>query len=205
MSMVNSTVYNFTVEPFLSAWKKRIACWQAQQGDALVLDLCCGIGKQAEYLQLRGNDTVGIDLDHYALKYAQKRRSGGCWIKADATALPLKSKSFTQMNISLALHEKSQSQADQIMHELCRISAPGGTATILDFSPPIDCRSRWGWRFARIFEALAGPAHYKLSRDFMKRGGLDAFLKSYAFRVLRSKHLKGGSAFLVEISFDSGL
>ncbi|MDZ7725008.1 MAG: methyltransferase domain-containing protein [candidate division KSB1 bacterium] len=174
---------------------------QSPLGEGIILDLCCGVGKQAWYSHLQGHQMLGIDLDQSALKYARQKRNFAQWVRADAAFLPLKTNSLPQISISLALHEKSMPHVEQLFREMRRILMPDGKAILLDFTQPWNRSSKWGWRFARIFELLAGPNHYRLSRAFMRRGGLQGLLQSTDCTVVRSRFLQGGSALLAEIQF----
>jgi SAM-dependent methyltransferase len=63
------------------------------QGNRLILDLACGVGRDTRYLERRGLVVVGVDASVNGLRVARERvlsEGGACaeWVAEDARQLP---------------------------------------------------------------------------------------------------------------------
>jgi hypothetical protein len=67
----------------------------------------------------------------------------------------------------LTLHEMPTEARVAVVTEACRVAT---RALCIDFNAPLP-RNLAGWR-NRLAELLAGPAHFRASRDFLRRGGI---------------------------------
>ena len=92
-----------------------------------VLDLCCGPGRHAAPLVVRGYDVVGLDLDDAALRDARDRAPRASFIRGDMRRLPLAAAS---MDAVLCMwqsfgHFDADSNA-ATLGEMARVLRPGG-------------------------------------------------------------------------------
>jgi len=78
-----------------SVVEREVAFIARQIGQAKsVLDLCCGPGRHAAPLAVRGYDVVGLDLDDVALRDGCRRAPAAAFIRGDMRRLPLASASM---------------------------------------------------------------------------------------------------------------
>jgi ubiquinone/menaquinone biosynthesis C-methylase UbiE len=68
-----------------------------------------------------------------------------------------------------------------MMAEVNRVLAPDGRLIAVDFENPWSFKSTVGALAVRAVERLVGGEHYWNCRDFLKRGGLRAFLRESGF------------------------
>jgi len=92
-----------------------------------VLDLCCGPGRHAAPLAIRGYNVVGLDLDAIALRDARDRAPGSSFIRGDMRRLPLASAS---MDAVLCMwqsfgHFDADTNAE-VLAEMARVLRPNG-------------------------------------------------------------------------------
>jgi len=170
-------LYDFFLEPFLMNCKKRVAHVLHQYKLAPAIDICCGTGTQVKFLQALGIPSFGLDLDKGMIHHASKKSKIQSFLVADACHLPLRDSSFGAAILSFALHEKPEEERKIVINEALRILRPEGIILILDFENPWDKPSRWGAFLRQAIERLAGKNHYRLSQEFLRKGGLSAFLK----------------------------
>lgn len=100
-----------------------IAMAELQPGD-VILDLATGAGFQAEAFSARGCRVMGIDYVFDRLKLAQQRRTRlelG-WVVADGAKLPLGTRSFDVVSVSLALHDMPLDVIRSILEEIRRVA-----------------------------------------------------------------------------------
>jgi ubiquinone/menaquinone biosynthesis C-methylase UbiE len=155
------------------------------------LDVCCGTGDQ-----LRGRVdkfAVGLDLGFGFVRYAAARAPGVPFVCADAARLPFKAGSIGAVSVSFALHDKSLELRTAILAEARRVMAPDGRLVAVDFENPWNAASRAGALFVRAIERLAGGEHYSNGRDFLRRGGLRAFLRENGFVECARHNVEAGS------------
>jgi SAM-dependent methyltransferase len=97
------------------------------------LDAACGTGRHAAALVARGHDTTGVDQSTAMLDKARAKVPGCKFRIGDLTALPLPGDSVDLAVCSLALtHSADISPA---VHELARVTRPGGHVIISDMHP----------------------------------------------------------------------
>jgi ubiquinone/menaquinone biosynthesis C-methylase UbiE len=174
--------------------RKRVARAVESEGLCPWLDVCCGTGSQ---LRGVGAPAFGLDKSLGFVRYAAARAPGVSFVCGDAAALPFKAGAFRAVSISFGLHEKSPETRRAMMAEVRRVLAPGGRLVAVDFEPPWDARSRAGALFTRAVERLAGGDHYRNGRDFLRRGGLRAFLRESGFVELSRRDVATGSIGIV--------
>ncbi len=101
-----------------------------------VLEVGCGIGKDARYLAENGIDYTGLDYSFRALGLAQKHFGfAGLrkrFVNADAVALPFADHTFgLAMSIGVIHHIVGTPKA---CRELVRVTAPGGTVRVMFYN-----------------------------------------------------------------------
>jgi ubiquinone/menaquinone biosynthesis C-methylase UbiE len=177
--------------------RRRVARTIETQGLFPWLDVCCGTGSQ-----LRGHGPIracGLDMSFGFVQYAAARAPGIPFVCGDAARLPFKDRSLRAVTVSFGLHDKSPDLRRSMMIEARRVLAPRGMLIAVDFEPPWGARSRIGALFAHAIERLAGGEHYRNGREFLRRGGLSAFLSECGF-VEVSRHAIATGAIAVVIA-----
>jgi len=202
----------------------RIRVKRAVEAGALYpwLDVCCGTGDQfrrpaagPERPRLRpggkalsghppgsqrGRAVYGLDLSCRLLRYAAARNPGVPFVCGDAARLPFRDRAFRAVSVSFGLHDKAPDVRQAMMADARRVLAPDGRLIAVDFVRPWSAGSRLGALFAQAIESLAGAEHYGNGRDFLRRGGLEAFLRENGFaEVSRHDIATGSIAFVAAI------
>ena len=106
-----------------------------------VVDVGCGTGRHSRALADRGLRVTGVDLSHGLLTAAAGHRKG-CWVQADARALPLRSGSA---DVVLSLCQGgfgiTPGGDQRVLAEMVRILRPGGRLVMTAFS--LAFAARW--------------------------------------------------------------
>ncbi len=177
--------------------RNRVATAVEEGGLYPWLDVCCGTGSQ-----IRGHVPVasapglivcGLDLSLGFVRYAAARAPGVSFVCGDAARLPFKDGSVRAVSVSFALHDKAPNLRQVIIAEARRVLSPDGRLIAVDFESPWDRRSRWGALFTAAVERLARGDHYRNGRDFVRRGGLRAFLSEHGFAEVSRTDIPTGS------------
>lgn len=137
-------VYDAVTAPVASL--RRIAADLADvRAGMKVLDVATGTGAQAFAFAARGAEVTGVDLSEAMLRIARRksRSSNLTFQRADAAALPFPDASFDAACISFALHEMPRSVRTAVVHELSRVTRPGGTVVVVDYALPERPLARW--------------------------------------------------------------
>lgn len=197
-------LYDLAFGAMFKGLRRRVA--RVVEGDGLYpwLDVCCGTGSQ-----LRGHVPVvrvpdlgvcGLDKNLGLVRYAAARASGIPFVCGDAGRLPFKDGAFRMVTVSFGLHDKSPDARSAMMAEARRVLAPGGRFIAVDFENPWSAKSRAGALAVRAVERLAGGEHYRNGRNFLKRGGLRAFLRENGFVETERHEIEVGSISVVVAS-----
>ena len=133
------------------------------------------------------------------VRYAAARAPGVPFVCGDAARLPFKDGSLGAVSVSFGLHDKDRDLRRAMMAEARRVLGPGGKLVAVDFEPPWNARSRVGALFAQAIELLAGGDHYRNGREFLRRGGLGAFLRESGFAEV-SRHVIATGAIAVVVA-----
>ena len=89
------------------------------------LDVGCNSGRYVKELVDRGFNATGIDTAGIPLEYASKRIDAR-FIKASATDMPLKQKSFDLVICMELLHHFEDEVLERVLREISRVMKPGG-------------------------------------------------------------------------------
>ena len=106
------------------------------QPQTQVLDLCCGGGQATQYLVERSDNVTGLDASPVALKRAAQTVPQAKYVKGLAEEMPLEDGQFDLVHTSVALHEMTAEQRQQILSETFRVLKPGGTFAFIDLHRP---------------------------------------------------------------------
>jgi demethylmenaquinone methyltransferase/2-methoxy-6-polyprenyl-1,4-benzoquinol methylase len=101
-----------------------------------ILDLCCGGGQATQFLVQTQAQVTGLDASPVALQRAQIRVPQATYVQGLAEALPLPDNYFDLVHTSVALHEMTAEQLNQIIQEVYRVLKPGGIFTFIDLHAP---------------------------------------------------------------------
>ncbi len=146
-----------------------------------ILDVCCGTGTLTAMLVHAGSQVVGVDSSPTMLSFAKSKQIGAEFHRMEATALPF-DREFDAAVISLALHEMPPDVRNQVWHSMRRAVRPRGRLIALDFTVPqlLTLRARMARSLLeqdeRSFRTIH-PEHYANFVEFMRNGGLRAFIK----------------------------
>ncbi|GIJ47337.1 demethylmenaquinone methyltransferase [Virgisporangium aliadipatigenens] len=100
-----------------------------------VLDLAAGTGVSTEELARSGAYAVGVDFSIGMLSAGRRVRPSVPLVAGDALALPVADASFDAVTISFGL--RNISDLDAALHEMARVTRPGGRMVICEFSHPV--------------------------------------------------------------------
>lgn len=170
-----------------------------------VLDVACGTGYTACRLARGGFAAVGLDLSPSMLRHAAaKREQGNCaFLIANAGWMPF-NKAFDAAAISLALHEISAADREQVWAEMTRVVRPGGLLVVLDFTTP--GRSLYCRLIAAAIEWVEkgalkiDPPHYINSALFRDGGGLRTWLEERGAEIVGESSYLGGNVGLFAVA-----
>ncbi len=119
---------------------------------APVLDLCCGSGETAAPWIEAGFAVTGLDLSPKALALAAERTPQLQCIEGMAEKPPLNTNQFAAIQISLALHEFSLEERQQVLKACMRLLQPGGWLVLIDLHPAGPCLKLPQQLFCALFE-----------------------------------------------------
>ena len=104
-----------------------------------VLDLGCGLGRNAHYLAAQAYDVSGVDLSEAAVTFCRQRfaRFGlsGTFKQGSFDQIPFPDDSYSGIVCVAALDHVPIEQARAAMEEMRRVLRPGGSI-LLTFDPP---------------------------------------------------------------------
>ena len=188
----HANLYDPVVGPFLRSTHKDMVDILQQHGCHEVLDLCCGTGLFVGKAQEAGLNLSGVDLSPAMLRVARTNIPDVKFIECDGTSLPMRNGSYDAVTISFALHEKQREVALGIIQEAVRLVCKGGLVIVADYRQPKKRNSFFtGWAI-RFVEYIAGKDHNTHFKDFMKRGGSEAFLLEAGLNTTRRATQMGG-------------
>jgi len=208
-------LYDLAFSGMFRGLRRYVARTVEKEGLYPWLDVCCGTGTQ-----LRGHISLvrvpvldpdssvgrfpdldkpvfGLDLSFGFVRYAAGRAPGVPFVCGDASCLPFKDNTMRAVSVSFGLHDKSKALRSGILDEARRVLGPGGKLIAVDFENPWNARSTLGMLFARAIERLAGHEHFANGREFLKRGGLRAFLRESGFVEVSRRDVATGSLGIV--------
>ena len=102
-----------------------------------ILDLAAGTGASSVSLARSGADVVAADFSPGMIAEGRRRHSGIpnlTFVEADATALPFDDAEFDAVTMSFGL--RNVNEPKKALHELLRVTKPGGRLVVCEFSQP---------------------------------------------------------------------
>lgn len=166
-----------------------------------VLDVCCGTGNLTAMLVEAGCQAVGVDSSPTMLSHARQKRIAAEFKLLDATQLPFDHE-FDAAVISIALHEMLPQVRENVWESMRRAILPGGRLIALDFAVPERDN-----RLARISGDLIAqdergtlnyhPKHYQNFQEFMRTGGLLAWIQQRNQPLEAEYRFWGGTVLVV--------
>ena len=166
-----------------------------------ILDLAAGTGTSSEPFASAGAIVVPTDLSLGMLQVGKRRRPALSFVAADALRLPYADAAFDAVTLSFGLRNVEDPAA--ALRELRRVTRPGGTLVVCEFSTPT-------WRPLRIVylnylvAALpriarlvsSNPAAYEYLAESIQawpdQPGLAAVIAETGWRDVEWRNLSGG-------------
>ncbi|HWQ28377.1 MAG TPA: class I SAM-dependent methyltransferase [Dehalococcoidia bacterium] len=163
-------------------------------GASRVLDVACGLGKQAARIARSGVETWGLEPSDRMIGLGRYLYdgSGVIYVRGIAEALPFREGQFDRVVCQGALDHFADANA--FMREAARVLRPGGRVVIaLANYDSLSCRL--GRRLARVKQALGRPLppgrpYWEPPEDHNVRGTLD-YVKSLDSGVLELERCFG--------------
>ena len=183
------------------AWRRRTVQAVAPRPGQRVLDLAAGTGTSSEPFDRAGATVVPTDLSLGMLQVGKQRRPGLNFVAGDALALPYADASFDAVTISFGLRNVEDTAA--ALRELRRVTRPGGTLVVCEFSTPSWAPFRAVYQdylmaaLPRIASVLASnPAAYSYLAESIQawpdQAALAAVLEEAGWRSVEWRNLSGG-------------
>ncbi|MFJ4742803.1 class I SAM-dependent methyltransferase [Streptomyces sp. NPDC088775] len=144
-----------------------------------VLDVACGRGAIAEYLQLNRSDLQVFAMDiSWKMLAANRAKQQGTWVRhqvnADAARLPFQNEAFNAVTCSQAL--PFLRHPERALREFKRVTRPGGVVAV-STNGPLDPNLSW---YADLIREYS-PAVSLVSRPLARRKDLRELLESEGY------------------------
>lgn len=101
-----------------------------------ILDLCCGAGQTTKFLVNYSKKVTGLDISKVSLEKAKKNVPQAKFVEGFAQKTPFNDNSFDFVHTSVALHEMTTSELEEIFTEIHRVLKPQGIFTFIDLHKP---------------------------------------------------------------------
>jgi demethylmenaquinone methyltransferase/2-methoxy-6-polyprenyl-1,4-benzoquinol methylase len=139
-------------------WRERAVDLAHVGPGARALDVATGTGDLAIELSRRGADVVGLDFSEGMLELARAKAPGIHFEQGNALALTYPYASFDAVTVGFGA--RNFDDLDQGIHELVRVTRPGGRVVILEITTPQKPPLSWFFRlwFDRLVPALGRVA-----------------------------------------------
>ena len=178
-------VYRVLLDPLIRPLRSKIVRLCREIGAREVLDIASATGVQCRMLVKAGMAVTGVDLSEAMIAAARRNGKRNVrYIQGSAYALPFADGSFDACLLSLALHEHKEEERKIMLDEALRVLRPDGHLVIADYMRPPHTVFHIPWRVIRFIEGVAGPEHRVGFRDFMRRNGIEGFLRRYGLTPL---------------------
>jgi len=153
-------------------WRWRTVRKVAPQGDAPILDVCCGTGDLALAFAKKTPAAVKVVAADFCPQMLEIGRQKGAksaaaerltWVEADTQNLPFPDNQFQVVSVAFGL--RNVTDTDRGLREMTRVCRPGGRVAVLEFSQPQwqPFKAIYGWYFRhvlpRIGQAIARNGH----------------------------------------------
>jgi len=175
-----ASFYDRCLTPLLKELRTDISTYINHRGYRRVIDICCGTGDQLKQLQNSADELVGIDNSVSMLARARRNCADSVALHlADAEQVEFPEGHFDCGIISFSLHEKHESLRDIIFSRSRRLIRQGGSLIVTDYSAVFSGAkgTLLGNLIIPVIERFAGKDHYRNYLSWMRRGGLEKFLR----------------------------
>ena len=183
------------------AWRRRTVEAVGPRPGQRILDLAAGTGTSSEPFADAGAAVMPTDLSLGMLQVGRQRRPNLSFVAADALRLPYADAAFDAVTISFGLRNVEDPAA--ALRELHRVTRPGGTLVICEFSTPTWAPFRIAYlnylmaarpRVARLISSY--PAAYEYLAESIQawpdQAGLAATIAGAGWRDVEWRNLSGG-------------
>ena len=182
-------------------WRKRVTEAVAPRSGQLILDLAAGTGTSSEPIAQAGATVIATDLSFGMLLVGKQRRPSLSFVAADALQLPYADTSFDAVTISFGLRNVEDTAA--ALNEMRRVSKPGGTLVVCEFSTPTwqPFRTLYSRYLVAALPRIASlvsssPAAYEYLAESIQawpdQQGLAAMIEKCGWRYVEWRNLSGG-------------
>mgnify|MGYP000903482403 CR=1 FL=1 len=167
--------YSWCIDPLLSGIRE--AMRRMIDPGCSVVDIACGTGAFAFSIADMSPRVVGVELLPQLVACADRanmhyRHQHVQFLHRDASSMPeIDDDEFDYATISMALHQMDEESRGAVLSEAKRISR---RIILADYAVPLP-KGAAGIS-ARTVEFLAGPAHFRGFRSFMRGGGLGSLM-----------------------------
>ena len=183
------------------AWRRRTVEAVDPRPGQRILDLAAGTGTSSEPFDAAGATVVPTDLSLGMLQVGKQRRPALSFVAGDALQLPYADGAFDAVTISFGLRNVEDTAG--ALRELRRVTRPGGTLVVCEFSTPT-------WRpfralytdylvaaLPRIASAVSSnPAAYEYLAESIQawpdQAALAAVLQGAGWQQVEWRNLSGG-------------
>ncbi|WP_017293835.1 class I SAM-dependent methyltransferase [Geminocystis herdmanii] len=156
-----------------------------------ILDLCCGAGQTTKFLVNYSQEVTGLDISPVSLEKAKKNVPQAQFVEGFAQKMPFSDNYFDLVHTSVALHEMTTSELEEIFQEAHRVLKPEGIFTFIDlhqpqnllFIPPLTL-------FMLLFETETAWKLLKID--------LENQLKKVGFNIVDNQLYAGGSLQVIQ-------
>ncbi len=183
------------------AWRRRTVEAVDPRPGQLILDLAAGTGTSSEPFAYAGATVVPTDLSLGMLEVGKQRRPALSFVAADALRLPYTDAAFDAVTISFGIRNVEDTAV--ALRELRRVTRPGGTLVICEFSTPSWAPFRVVYlnylmaalpRIARLISS--NPVAYEYLAESIQawpdQAGLAAVIGEAGWRDVEWRNLSGG-------------
>jgi demethylmenaquinone methyltransferase / 2-methoxy-6-polyprenyl-1,4-benzoquinol methylase len=139
------------------AWRRAVVSAVNPRRRQRILDLAAGTGTSSEPFAAAGALVVPTDLSLGMLRVGRERRQELPFVAGDALQLPFTDDAFDTVTISFGLRNVEDTGA--ALRELLRVTRPGGTLVVCEFSTPT-----WGLFRSLYHDYLLGALPAVASR-----------------------------------------
>ena len=182
-------------------WRRLVVEAVGARPGQRVLDLAAGTGTSSEPYADAGVSVVACDFSLGMLKVGKRRRPDIDFVAGDATNLPFADGSFDAATISFGL--RNVNEPKKALEEMYRVTKPGGTLVIAEFSSPVVpvWRTMYTEYLMRALPAIASkvasnPTAYvylaESIRAWPDQDGLAAWISDAGWQDVAYRNLSGG-------------
>ena len=205
---LSAALYDRCLTPLLKPLRIDIRTFIQHKACCRILDICCGTGDQLRILENGADELVGVDNSAAMLARARQNCSERVILhRGDAAQLDYPAGSFDCAILTFALHDKPQTQREQIFTSARKVLAQGGSLIVADY-----CKSPSGLKgfilgdiVIPVVERLAGRDRYRNYLSWQREGGIEGFLQQRSTTVDIISRRFGGTVFCCAVSIDDEL